>query len=136
MKIQAVWKGGFKSVVENFRGHDFTVDLPMLQHGENEGPIAVEAFVMSFAGCVNTFYAKMAKKLNLELTEMYCDVKAESGDETIERIELILHVKSDATNQKLQQAFDLTCQNCPAGIILRRGGVVIDSKLDILSDEK
>ncbi|MEA1873124.1 MAG: hypothetical protein U9N51_01685 [Bacteroidota bacterium] len=67
---------------------------------------------------------------------MRCDVKAESGNETIERIEFTLHIKADATKERLQQAFDLTCHNCPAGIILRRGGVVIDSKLDILSNEK
>jgi len=135
MKIQAVWQGGFKSVVENFRGHEFTLDLPMLQHGENAGPIAVEAFVMSFAGCVITFYAKMAKKLSFNLDEMFCDVKAESGNETIERIEIVLHVRANATKEKLQQAFDLTCHNCPAGIILRRGGVEIDSKLDVLTEE-
>lgn len=134
MKIQSVWKGGFKSVVENFRGHEITMDLPMLQHGENEGPIAVEAFVMSFAGCVTTFYAKMAKKLKFELEEMRCDVKAESGDETIERIELTLHVKADTTPEKLEKAFELTCHNCPAGIILRRGGVVIDSHLDVIPE--
>jgi uncharacterized OsmC-like protein len=136
MKIQAVWQGGYKSIIENFRGHEFTVDLPMLQQGKNEGPIAVEAFVMSFAGCITTFYAKMAKKLKFELEEMYCDMKAESGDETIERIELTLHVKSDATKEKLQQAFVLTCHNCPAGILLRRAGVVIDSNLNILTEEK
>ncbi|MDA3910709.1 MAG: OsmC family protein [Bacteroidales bacterium] len=136
MKIQSVWQGGFKSVVENFRGHEFAVDLPMLQHGENEGPIAVEAFVMSFAGCITTYYAKMAKKLNFDLDEMRCDVKAESNNQTIEYIELILHVKANASKEKKQQAFDLTCNNCPAGIILRRAGVIIESALDILPDEK
>ncbi len=132
MKIQSVWQGGFKSVVDNCRGHKFTVDLPMLQHGENEGAIAVEAFVMSFAGCITTFYVKTAKKLNVELEEMRCDVKAESGFETIEHIELVLHVRANGKLGKLQQAFDLTCLNCPAGIILRRAGVIIDSSLNIL----
>ncbi|MEA1873125.1 MAG: hypothetical protein U9N51_01690 [Bacteroidota bacterium] len=72
MKIQSVWQGGFKSVVGNFRGYEFTVDLSMLQHGENVGPIPIEAFVMSFASCITTFYAKMAK--NSILSWMKCVV--------------------------------------------------------------
>ena len=62
MKAKSVWIDGYRSVVDNGRGHSVIVDLPLEQNGANTAPTAVELTAMSLAGCVTTIFKVVAVK--------------------------------------------------------------------------
>ncbi len=131
MKITSTWKEGFKSIVDNGRDHDITMDLPYLQHGKDEGPTALEVSVMGYAGCITTIYKMMADKMKLQLSAMKCELIAEKGEATIERVQINLHVTSDAPESKLQKAFEMTANNCPVGVLFIQAGVKVEPEITI-----
>ena len=121
MKVTSVWKEDFKSVVDNGRGQEYIMDLPMLQNGNNEGPTALEASVMAYAGCITTIFAMIARKSHVEFSEMKCSLDAEKGVKTIETADILLEIRSEAPEEKLEHVFDLTCQSCPVGVLFIQG---------------
>ena len=65
MKANAVWVEGYKSIVDNGRGHTVTVDLAPDQGGKDAGPTALELAVMALAGCATTIFKIIATKRKL-----------------------------------------------------------------------
>ncbi|MFW6302879.1 MAG: OsmC family protein [Bacteroidales bacterium] len=134
MKITSQWKDGFASVIDNGRNHQVTVDLPWLQHGKDQGPTALELSVMGYAGCITTVFAMMAEKMKFSFSEMTCEMAVERGEKSITKIEIKLKLSSDASREKIQKAFDMTCNHCPVGVIFVQAGIEIRSEL-IVSTE-
>ncbi len=68
MRANAVWVEGYKSVVDNDRGHRVTVDLPMESGGKDAGPTGLELAIMALGGCATTIFKIVAakRKLNYE----------------------------------------------------------------------
>jgi uncharacterized OsmC-like protein len=132
MKVTSVWKEEMKSVVDNGRNHEVVMDLPGTQGGLDEGAMALEVAVMGYAGCVTTIYAMIAKKSHVDYSSMVCTINAEKGASTIETVEVVLDIVSEATEAKLQRVFDMTCGTCPVGVLFKKAGVAITYKLNVL----
>ena len=109
----------FQAVVDNGRTHSVVVDLPPSSEGEDLGPTALELAVMAYSGCVGTIYAKVAKKMRLEIESLEVIVDAVKGpeDRTVTAMKADVYVKSPDTEEKLQKCLDLTLKTCPVGII-------------------
>jgi putative redox protein len=85
MKARAVWVSGFRSVVDNGRGHSVVVDLPRQDKGEDSGPTALELAAMSYVGCVATIFKIVADKRGLKFDGLEIELDASKGEKTIER---------------------------------------------------
>ena len=109
----------FQGVVDNGRTHTVVCDLPKNIEGEDLGPTALELAVMAYSGCIGTIFAKVAKKMRLEIEflEVIMDAVKGSEDATVTSIKADVYVKSDASEKKLQKCLDLTLKTCPVGLI-------------------
>ena len=132
MKARAVWVSGFRSVVDNGRGHSVVVDLPRQDKGEDSGPTALELAAMSYVGCVATIFKIIADKRGLKFDGLEIELDASKGEKTIERGTAKLVVKSLAKKEEVENALRLTLQTCPVGVIFDNGGVKIDWQVEVL----
>lgn len=134
MKSTAKWVKNFQSVVDNDRNHAIVTDLPAGKNGDDMGATALEVTVMAFSGCVSTIYAVVAKKMRLTFSELEVETKAEKGDKdpTITKLNFVVKVKSEASEEKLKKCLELTLDTCPVGILYKNAGVQIDYTLEAL----
>ncbi|MHA1738708.1 MAG: OsmC family protein [Candidatus Heimdallarchaeota archaeon] len=109
----------FQGVVDNGRTHTVVVDLPKNIEGEDLGPTALELAVMAYSGCIGTIFAKIAKKMRLDLEALEVIMDAVKGpeDKTVTSVKADIYVKSPASEEKLQKCIDLTLKTCPVGLI-------------------
>jgi len=136
MKSTAIWKKGYQSAIDNDRNQSITVDLPDMKGGENVGPTALELCIMSFAGCINTIFIMLAKKMRIEFsalkTELYAE--QEQGAPTITDVDCVLFITSNAPEEKIEKCFEQTIKTCPVGAIFEKAGIRITHEI-ILTQE-
>lgn len=134
MKVRAVWISGFRSVVDNNRGHSVVLDLPKQYKGDDSGPTALELAVMSYAGCVATIFKIVAEKRGLSFEDLEINLEAVKGDKTIERGTAKLVIKTAAKKEEVETALHLTLQTCPVGVIFDNAGIKIDWQIEVRWD--
>jgi len=84
----------FRIAVDDGRAHTVCVDLPP-EIGTDRGPTALELGVMSFAGCIATIFALMAKKTRVTMSDLEVNMKAEKpeGAKTVTKADYNVIVK-------------------------------------------
>lgn len=122
MRSTAKWMGNSQVLLNDGRGHETICDLPS---AENIGPTALELSVMSYAGCIVTIFKIIAEKRHITFESLEVEVVADKpdGSKTIESIEFITKVKSDAEHKDLEKVLELTCLTCPVGVLFKQAGV-------------
>lgn len=127
LKSNCVWQEGFKAEIDNGRGHSVSIDLPENKGGTNSAAMALELMVMSFAGCIVTIFALLAKKMQIEFNKLSCEVSAERPDDaaTITECHAIVKISSASDETKLIQCLKKTEKICPVGVIFDKAGIVI-----------
>jgi putative redox protein len=122
MRSNAKWIGNSQVLLNDGRGHETICDLPS---AENVGPTALELTVMSYAGCIVTIFKIIAEKrrINFECLEVEVVANKPDGSKTIESIEFITKVKSDADQKSLEKVLDLTSLTCPVGVLWKQAGL-------------
>ena len=123
MKARSIWIGGYRSVVDNLRGHSVVMDLPPDQNGEDTGATALEFAVMALAGCVTTIYKIVAEKRHLDIKGMKVELEAEKGEKTITEVKGNVEVITDADQKAVETVLKLTLDICPVGIIFQNAGI-------------
>jgi len=123
----------FRIDVDDGRAHGVCLDLqPDL--GTDMGPSALELCVMSYAGCVATIFALVAK--NGQVTVQGLEVSVEAvkpvEDGTITEISCDVSAKTNAPENKVQRIFNSTIKTCPVGRIFDKAGIKTNCKLKIL----
>lgn len=110
-------------VVDNGRAHSVCLDLPP-ELGTDRGPTALELGVMSYAGCIATIFALMAKKMRVPLKDLQVKMEAikPDGAGTITEASFDIIVKADAPEDRIKRIFDLTLENCPVGKLFEKAG--------------
>ena len=133
MKSTSKWIDGMRSVVDNGRTHSQIMDLPPAKGGVDQAPTAIEVCVMSFAGCVTTIFAVVAKKMRLDFSmlEVIADAQQPEGAATVTKVDVNLIIKSDAQKEKIEKCFEMTCNTCPVGVLFREAGVEVNKTLTI-----
>ena len=109
----------FQAVVDNGRNHTVVIDLPTDIEGEDLGPTALELAVMAYSGCIGTIFAKIAKKMRLDIKDIEVILDAVKGpeDKTVTSIKADVYITSPETMEKLQKCLNLTMKSCPVGLI-------------------
>jgi uncharacterized OsmC-like protein len=110
--------------VDNGRAHSVCLDLPP-ELGTDRGPTALELGVMSYAGCIATIFALMAKKMRVHLKDLQVKMEAVKPDEagTITEASFDILVKADAPEDRIQRIFELTKEHCAVGKLFEKAGV-------------
>lgn len=132
MRAKAVWISGYRSIVDNGRGHSVVLDLPLQENGENTGPTALELSVMSYVGCVATIFAKVAEKRGIKFSRMMIELDAKKGEKSIESGRAKLIINSQNSKKDVENALRLTLEICPVGVIFDKAGVRIDWEVELL----
>ena len=133
MKANALWVEGYKSVIDNGRGHSVTVDLPIDQGGKDVGPSALELAVMSLAGCVTTIFKIVAAKRRLTYESLKVELNAEKpkNASTVTEVNGHVEIASTGTEQEVQTAMKLTFKTCPVGVIFEQAGIKVNYDLTV-----
>jgi len=131
MQSTAKWEEGFRSTVDNGRNHSVTVDLPGEKNGTDKGPTALELSLMGLSGCVSTIFAMVAAKSKIDLESLTVDVEDMSSEnaKVISSAKIIVRVKSEESEEKLQKVLDKTKAACPVGLLFESAGVDIETSL-------
>lgn len=133
MRANAVWVEGYKSVVDNGRGHSVTLDLPTDQDGKDIGPTALELAIMALAGCATTIFKIVAAKRKLTYESLKIELNAEKPKNASALTEVNGHVEiaTTGTEQEVQTALKLTFKTCPVGVIFEQAGIKVNYDLTL-----
>ena len=132
--IEGEWlvkEGGaqFQATI-NFEGGQtkFEADNPTFMGGGGNLPGPMHYSFFGLASCYTGTFATMATMLGIELKSLKTRVEADvnfsqvfgAGDQPImEEVRVILHVVSDAPEEKIKEAEALALQRCPVVFTLR-----------------
>lgn len=125
MKAKSVWIDGYRSIVDNGRGHSVIVDLPLEQNGANTAPTAVELAAMSLAGCVTTIFKVVAVKRKFDFKGLKVELEAEKPKEaaTITKVTGNVEIVTDGEESEARTVFNLTLDICPVGVLFEKAGL-------------
>jgi len=128
MKAVATWQGGYRTLLEDGRGHAVTVDLPADEDGEDVGTSALELAVLSLAGCISTIFAVVAERRRLRYDALRIELEAirPHGARTFTSVHGTCTVGTDAPPDEVGTALRLTVRTCPVGVLLDRAQVPVE----------
>jgi len=126
LKANAVWVEGYKSIVDNGRGHTVTVDLTLDQGGKDAGPTALELAVMALAGCATTIFKIIATKRKFNYESLQIELNAEKPKDASTVTEVKGHVEiiTAGTEQEVRTILKSTFSTCPVGVIFEKAGII------------
>jgi len=133
MKARSVWISGYRSVIDNGRGHSVVADLPPENGGEDTGATALELAVMALAGCITTIFKIVAEKRKLDYSDLTVEIDAEKGEKTIEKCKATLIIRTSASKEEVEKTLELTEKICPVGILFEKAGVSITWEVKVES---
>jgi len=125
----------FRITVDDGRAHSVCLDLPQ-EMGTDMGPTALELGVMSFSGCVATIFTLMAKKMRVSISDLDVKIRAEKPEDarTVTKADFEIIVKTGESEEKINNVWKKTRENCPVGILFEQAGVQVDYKLKIVKE--
>ena len=133
MKATAVWVKDYKCMLDNGRGQNVVVDLPIEQGGTNAGPMAIELCLMSLAGCIVTVFKIIAEKRRFAYTGFKVELEAEKDKDsgTIANVGGRMEIVTDREERDAQTTLRLTIDNCPIGILFDQAKVKFNWTLKV-----
>ena len=134
MKARARWEGGHRTTLDDGRGHTVTVDLPLDEQGDNLGPSALELNVMSFAGCITTIFALVAKKRRLTFEAMSVELEGRrpAGSPTITGVDGEFRIVTSAPPEDVEATLNITLRTCPVGVLYEEAHIPVRVGLTIV----
>ena len=133
MKANAVWIEGFKSELENGRGHRVVVDLPIEQGRKDSGPSALELAVMALAGCVTTIFKVIAEKRKFDYKYLKVELDADKPKEatTIATVRGHVELITNGSEKEAQTILSLKFNTSPVGVLFEKAGIKVDYDLTL-----
>jgi len=124
---------GFRSVIDDGRGHSVVTDLPRDMGGSDTAPTALELAVMALAGCITTIFAMVAKGKGVSFEDMEVVVEAEKpkGEHTITSGQIKGFVVSREPEERVRKIWEDTLKICPVGVLFKRACVEFDTELEV-----
>ncbi len=130
------WQGGAAFKAASGTGHEFMIDGPPDQGGENLGVRPMELLLLGVAGCSSFDVMSMLRKGRQDVRDCVCDVSAERADAVPAVFTCIhLHFRIKGTEIKesqVKRAVRLSAEKyCSASIMLEAAGVEISHSYEI-----
>lgn len=125
---------GFRSVVDDGRGHSIVTDLPVESGGGDTAPTALELSIMALASCTTTMFALIAKGKHLSFRSVEVIVEAEkpAREKTVTSGRTKGIVISSDPEESIRKVWNDTLRICPVGILFDRAAVKFEEELEIL----
>ena len=125
MKARAVWIDGYRSVLDDGRGHSAIVDLPPDRNGADTAPMATELTVMALAGCVTTIFKEVAVKRKFDFKGLKVELEAEKPKEasTFTKVTGNVEITTSAEEAEARTVFRLTLDICPVHVLFEKAGI-------------
>ena len=135
MEAHGVWEGGFRTRLDDGRGHMVTVDLPPDEDGMDAGTSSLELMVLSLAGCITTIFGLVAQRRKLRFVDMRVALGAErpKGAPTIQRVAGTLEVRTEASSEEVETALRVTLRICPVGVLFEQAHVPVQVVARVLA---
>jgi len=133
MRARSKLVEGYRSVVDDGRGHSVVTDLPRDKGGMDTAPTALELAVMGLAGCITTIFAMIAsgKKLSFEDIEVIVDAEKSDKDLTITSGRIKGIVVSNEPEERVRKIWQDALKICPVGVLFQRAAVQFEHELEI-----
>jgi putative redox protein len=133
MKATSVWVDGWRSILDDGRGHGVVVDLPTEDDGTNTGATALELAVMALAGCITTIFKMVAEKRRFNYKAFRVELEAEKPEHaaTITSMKAKMELATDAEEKAAQTVLRLTLDTCPVGVIFHKAGIELNWALTV-----
>ena len=127
MKANSTLDAGYRSVVDDGRGHSLIVDLPKEEGGTDTGPTALELAAMSLAGCITTIFKMIAVKRHLEFSALKVELDCEKANDdiTITKIKGTAEIVTSASDTEAQTILNLTLKTCSVGAFFKEAGIPV-----------
>ncbi len=137
MRARSKLVEGFRSVIDDGRGHSVVTDLPRDMGGSDTAPTALELAVMALAGCITTIFAMVAKGKGVSFEDMEVIVEAEKpkGEHTITSGRIRGLVVSREPEERVRKIWEDTLKICPVGVLFKRACVEFDTELEVKRPE-
>lgn len=134
MKSTVKWSKNLQSVVDNGRGHQVVIDMPVAKNGDNQGATALELAVMGLSGCIATIFGVVAAKMRIEFTKLEVELDAAKTDEdaTITKVDYLLKIKTNEPIEKIEKCLKHTMDICPVGVLYDKAGIPIKGEIIFL----
>ena len=135
IKVTAKWVENVCSVAEKSRCNIVVMDLGTASGGNNKGPSALEAAIMSLADCAITIFANVCKQSNVEVSKMEVEAEAEkpAGSPIISGVNMKVKLAAKARKQKLEAIWRRTEANCPVVFIFQEN-IPINIEVETISE--
>ncbi len=133
LKAKGYWEGGLRTSIQTPDHGAFASDLPREMGGSDSGPCPMEYLLGSLIGCELATMANVAKQMNFYYQGV--DVTAEGdidprGMELVpgvkpyfQEIRQVIRVRTDESQDRLDQLHQETEGRCPAFNLLKDAGV-------------
>lgn len=127
MRAIGTWQGGYRSLLEDGRGHEVAIDLSAEEGGADGGTSALELSVLSLAGCITTIFALVAEKRRVGFDALSVELDAERprGSPTITSVSGSLRVVTSAPPEEVATVLNLTLRTCPVGVLFEHAQIPI-----------
>ena len=127
MKANSTLDAGYRSVVDDGRGHSLIVDLPKEEGGTDTGPTALELAAMSLAGCITTIFKMIAVKRHLGFSALKVELDCEKANDdiTITKIKGTAEIVTMASETEAQTILNLTLKTCSVGAFFKEAGIPV-----------
>jgi len=133
IKVTAKWVENVCSVAANSRCNKVVMDLGTASGGNNKGPSALEAAIMSLADCAITIFANVCKQSNVELSKMEVEAEKPAGSPIISGVTMKVKLAAKARKQKLEAIWRRTEANCPVVFIFQEN-IPINIEVETMSE--
>lgn len=117
-------KGGFQVEAES-RGFKFVMDEPTEEGGTNLGMNPCEAVLSAFGGCQTIVAVAYAEEMGIDLQDYWVELEGDfdmrgfGGVEGVfpgyTEVRYKIHIKSDASEEKISEFIDFVEKVCPVG---------------------
>ena len=133
MRARSKLVEGFRSVIDDGRGHTVVTDLPKDMGGMDTAPTALELAVMALAGCITTIFAMVAKGkgLSFEGMEVIVDAEKPKGERTITSGKIRGIVTSSESEERVRKIWEDTLKICPVGVLFKEACVEFETELEV-----
>ncbi|NMM64470.1 OsmC family protein [Clostridium sp. P21] len=113
------------AVTSEARGFKVDIDEPERLGGTNTGMNPVELVLCALGGCQTILVSSFAKKMGISLEDFWVELEGELDPDGFmglsdvrpgyQRIRYNMHIKSDASEEKIREFIEFIEKRCPVG---------------------
>ncbi|MCP4547979.1 MAG: OsmC family protein [bacterium] len=123
MSVDLKQISGTSFIARATTGHWTVMDTPVEYGGSNGASTPLELLLMSLAGCASVDVVTILRKMRVPVASLRVEAVADRADtmpKVFTKIELMFHIRSEATPKQVERALDLSYEkHCSVAAMLK-----------------